>query len=235
MAIDTVLLESPTMRATVADRVEVLDKVRALVMLPDGMHVTTQGVAQYFEVDIQAIHSLVFDHKAELESNGYSVVSGQRLSSFKELSALSPRVKSLGVFTRRAVLNVAMLLRDSEVARQVRCYLLDAEENRWRQPVDNPSGGVVDNPPFAPGSVDEAVARVSERVVRNVIHTSVTPLLNALIVEVGNNSRKLDAMGDRVDRLERIVLDDEEKAIARRRQRLLRAMDEGKDVEELLG
>jgi hypothetical protein len=235
MAIDTVLLESPTMRATVADRVEVLDRVRALVMLPDGMHVTTQGVAQYFEVPERTIRSLILDHRAELESNGYSVASGQRLGALKELSAVPSRASSIGLFTRRAVLNVAMLLRDSEVARQVRCYLLDAEESRWRQPVDNPSGGVVDNPVFAPGSVDEAVARVSERVVRNVIHTSVTPLLNALIVEVGNNSRKLDAMGDRVDRLERIVLDDEEKAIARRRQRLLRAMDEGRDVEELLG
>ncbi|AUG78545.1 hypothetical protein CFP65_3760 [Kitasatospora sp. MMS16-BH015] len=227
MAIDTVLIESPTMRAAVADRVEVLDKVRALVLLPDGMHVTTEGVAQYFEVEEKAVHSLVIDHRGELESNGYRVVTGAELASFKELGKSPSRARSLALFTRRTVLNLAMLMRDSEVARQVRCYLLDIERRTMFQPVDNPSGGVVDNPPFAPGSVDEAVARVSERVVRNVIHTSVTPLLNALIVEVGSNSRKLDAMGDRVDRLERIVLDDEEKEIARRRQRLLRALDDG--------
>ncbi|MCM2578555.1 hypothetical protein [Streptomyces meridianus] len=34
----------------------------------------------------------------------------------------------LTLFTRRAVLNVAMLLRDSDVARRVRTYLLDVEE-----------------------------------------------------------------------------------------------------------
>lgn len=34
MAVDAVLLESPTMRSTVADRVEVLDRVKALDCCP---------------------------------------------------------------------------------------------------------------------------------------------------------------------------------------------------------
>ncbi|WP_441251243.1 restriction endonuclease [Kitasatospora sp. McL0602] len=227
MAIEAVLLESPTMRATVADRVEVLDRVRALTLLPDGVHVTSEGVASYFEVEEKAIRSMVIDHRAELTANGYTVITGGRLSAFKALSELHTRARALALFNRRTVLNVAMLLRDSEIARQVRFYLLDAEESMRVQPVENHVGGAVDNPPLVPGSVDEAVSRLAERVVQNVITRSVTPLLNALVLEVGSNSRKLDAVVDRVDRLERIVLDDEEKAIARRRMRLLRALDEG--------
>ncbi|WP_280715952.1 restriction endonuclease [Kitasatospora sp. MAP5-34] len=236
MAIEAVLLESPTMRATVADRVEVLDRVQALALLPDGVHVTTEGVAAYFGVGEKAIYSLVLDNRAELVSNGYTVVTGGRLTSFKEVCQVQSRAKSIALFNRRTVLNVAMLLRDSETARQVRCYLLDAEEAGRRRPVDNPVTEVVDNPPPPESSLDAAVARIAENVIRSVISMAVTPLLNSLVTEVGNNSRKIDAMTDRVDRLERIVLDDEEKALARRRLRLLRALDEGveESVDELL-
>lgn len=234
MAVDQILLESPTMRATVADRVEVLDRVKALAFLPDGSHLTTDLVARYFEVPEQALYSLVHDHRAELVSNGYSVLTGTRLTSFKEVSGIQSRARSLALFSRRAVLNVAMLLRDSETARQVRCHLLDIEQQSRSGAVDNSGDGGVDNRfRYPEGSVDAAVAGVAERAVRAVIGTSVVPLLNALAVEVGRNSRKIDAMADRVDRLERVVLDDEEKAIARRRLRLLRAIDEGASVEEL--
>ncbi|MFJ5119506.1 restriction endonuclease [Kitasatospora sp. NPDC088548] len=234
MAIEAVLLESPTMRASVADRVETLDRVRALSLLPDGVHVTTEGVARYFGVGEKAVYSLVIDHRAELVMNGYSVATGARLASLKEVCGIKTRAKSLALFTRRTVLNVAMLLRDSETARQVRSYLLDAERVARPGPVENPVDRPVDNGPLPPeGSIDAAVVRIAESVVRQVVATSVTPLLNTLVAEVGRNSHKLDALGDRVDRLERIVLDDDEKAAARRRLRLLRALDEGAEPEEL--
>jgi hypothetical protein len=228
MSVDAVLLESPTMRARVAERVEVLDRVKALALLPDGVHVTTEGVAAYFGVPEQVIYSVLHDHKAELTSNGYAVVTGARLTSLKEVCRIQSRARSLALFTRRTVLNVAMLLRDSETARQVRYYLLDAEQTARQQAVENPADGPVDNLGGYPeGSVDAAVARVAERAVRSVVATAVTPLLNALVAEVGVLGRKVDTVADRVDRLERIVLDDEEKAIARRRRRLLAAIDAG--------
>lgn len=52
------------------------------------------------------------------------------------MSYPQPR-SGLTVHTRRTVLNIAMLLRDSEVARRVRSYLLDTEEQR-RTPVSGP-------------------------------------------------------------------------------------------------
>ncbi|MEV4612338.1 restriction endonuclease [Kitasatospora sp. NPDC049258] len=228
MSVDAVLLESPTMRSTVADRVEVLDRVRALELLPDEVHVTTEGVAAYFGVPEQTIYSLVHDHRAELTSNGYAVATGARLSSLKEVCRIQSRARSLALFTRRTVLNVAMLLRDSEIARQVRCYLLDAEHEARAARGSGWAAEAVDNPfPLPEGSVDAAVARVAEQVVRSVLAATVVPVLNALVDEVGGNSRRLDAVADRVDRLERIVLDDDERTVARRRRRLLGALDEG--------
>ncbi|MFG2723923.1 hypothetical protein [Streptomyces canus] len=119
------------------ERTAVLDRVKALSLLPDGMHVTTAMVAAYFNVTVEAIRALVHDHRAELEANGYRVLAGTELSDFKQLSGVQSRTRSLAIFSRRAVLNVATLLRDSEVARQVRVYLLDMEYLARTQPVDN--------------------------------------------------------------------------------------------------
>ncbi|MFF7979660.1 hypothetical protein ACFZDK_11055 [Streptomyces sp. NPDC007901] len=118
----TALLESQALRSSVLDRTDVLDPTM---------------VATYFQVGIKAIRSLVLDHRPELDANGYQVLTGSELSSFKELSEIQSRTPSLALFSRRAVLNVAMLLRDSEVARQVRVYLLDMEYLARTQPVEN--------------------------------------------------------------------------------------------------
>ncbi|MGW4649010.1 restriction endonuclease [Kitasatospora sp. NPDC004289] len=207
MAVDAVLLESPTMRAVVAERVEVLERVKALVLMPDGVHITTEGVARYFGVGETVIKAVVHDHRQELEDSGYRTITGAQLSCFKQLCGIQSRARSLALFSRRAVLNVAMLLRDSETARQVRYHLLDTEETYRLRPVDNSVQRPVDNrSPYPEGSVDAAVARVAGEVVRDVIGTAVVPVLNALVLEVGRNSRKLDELGGRVERLERVVL-----------------------------
>lgn len=134
---ESALLESKTLRDGVLERTDVLDRVKALSLLPDGMHVTTAMVAAYFEVGLEAVKSLVKDHRTELETNGYRLLTGEQLRSFKNLSGIQSRTASLALFSRRAVLNVAMLLRDSEVARQVRVYLLDMEYLAHTQPVDS--------------------------------------------------------------------------------------------------
>lgn len=190
-----VLLESRTMRGAVIGRVEVLDRVRELELCPDGLHATTNDVARYFEVGVAAVHSVVFDHRAELESNGYHVLTGSPLTSFKEVSGINSRMRSLALFPRRAVLNVAMLLRDSEVARQVRAYLLDAEyaqrAGASTPPVDNfvhrfgeplheyVSSEVATH--LEEFTDDERTVRFAEDVVRTAIGTSVVTLLNASI------------------------------------------------------
>ncbi len=125
---EAVLTESPTARQQFGTRIDVLDKVRVIPLLPDDLHITTEGVAAYFDVAIEAVKSLVKDNRDELGTNGYRVLAGEELRSLKALCGLSSQARSLALFDRRTLLNVAMLLRDSEVARQVRRYLLDSEQ-----------------------------------------------------------------------------------------------------------
>ncbi|MGW3655797.1 hypothetical protein ACWD6R_08825 [Streptomyces sp. NPDC005151] len=55
---DAVLLESRSLRASIVEQTEALDRVKVLSLLPDGMHVTTAMVAAaYFEVGVEAIKS----------------------------------------------------------------------------------------------------------------------------------------------------------------------------------
>ncbi|MEW1895970.1 MULTISPECIES: hypothetical protein [Streptomyces albidoflavus group] len=127
---ELVLTESRTMRAQTAGRVDVLDKVKALALLPDGVHATTEIVASYYEVGIEAIKSLVKDNRAELEGNGYRVLAGAERAEFvrSQQDLTLPPARHLATFTRRTILNVGQLLTESDVARQVRTYLLDVEE-----------------------------------------------------------------------------------------------------------
>ena len=69
-----VLVESRTMRSQFTDRFDVLDKVGSLSLLPDDIHATTEMVASFYEVGVEAVKSLVKDHREELENNGYRVL-----------------------------------------------------------------------------------------------------------------------------------------------------------------
>lgn len=134
MSMEAALLESRTLRGSLSTRIDVLDKVKILMLLPDGVHVTTRMVADYFEVGEESVRQLFARHRKELEASGATVLRGADLESFKRdtmsrYSGSYPQPRSnLGIFPRRAVLNIAMLLRDSEVARRVRGHLLDVAE-----------------------------------------------------------------------------------------------------------
>ncbi|MEV3966955.1 restriction endonuclease [Streptomyces sp. NPDC050698] len=189
---EAALLESQTLRGSVLDRTDVLDRVKALSLLPDGMHVTTAMVASYFDVGLEAIKSLVKDHRTELEANGYRLLTGEELRSFKNLSGIQSRTRSLALFSRRAVLNIAMLLRDSDVARQVRVYLLDMEYLARTQPVEN----------LAPTDAASLDARIDQRITQ-VLGTTVVPMFNALIETSSEHRRELIALRAGVQRIEK--------------------------------
>jgi hypothetical protein len=184
---ESALLESKTLRDGVLERTDVLDRVKALSLLPDGMHVTTAMVATYFEVAETVINNLLSRHRQELESNGLRVLRGSDLREFQKLNVSSSseggypqRRSSLAIWSRRAVLNVAMLLRDSEVARQVRVYLLDIEYLARTQPVENPAHTDV-------VSLDD---RTDQRIA-HILGKTVVPMFNALIERSGEHRREL--------------------------------------------
>ncbi|MEU3896074.1 restriction endonuclease [Streptomyces sp. NPDC045251] len=84
-----------------------------------------------------------------------------------------------------------MLLRDSEVARQVRVCLLDMEHLARTQPVENP----------APTSV-ELDARIDQRITR-ILGNTVVPMFNALIETSGEHRRELIELREDIENVER--------------------------------
>lgn len=200
------LVESKHLRDSVMDRTDVLDRIKALSLLPDGVHVTTAMVATYFEVAETVVNNLLSRHREELESNGLRVLRGAELREFKELDenlkmsssseSYPQRRSSLALWSRRAILNVAMLLRDSDVARQVRTYLLDMEYLVRAQPVDSPTPD-----PALPDTVllDD---RIDQRIAR-VLGRTVVPMFNVLIETSGDHQRELVALRAGVQHIER--------------------------------
>ncbi|MFE7398469.1 hypothetical protein [Streptomyces sp. NPDC057557] len=139
MPTEVALLESRALRVEQMGRVDVLDKVKSLVVLPDGIHLRTEDVARYFEVSTEVIKKVTQRHRAEVTENGLRLLRGSELREFHrdmlslwggdEDGSYPQAATQLTLYTRRTVLNVAMLLRDSDIARCVRTYLLDAEQD----------------------------------------------------------------------------------------------------------
>lgn len=120
------LIESANARSAHMGRIDVLERVGTLALLPDGATATQQQVADYFSVPLDTLRSLVEDHRAELEGNGAFIPAGPEYRLFRSQNSFGRGRPSL-CFPKRAILNVGMLLRDSDVAKSVRRYLLDTE------------------------------------------------------------------------------------------------------------
>lgn len=136
-------LTAPNARAerdSLANRTEALDKVKVLSLLPDDVHATTEQVATYFEVDVEAIKKVTQRNRDELDEDGFRIVTRSVFErDIASPANLDPRARQIALFNRRVMTRIAMLLRDSEVARRVRTHLLDVEESS-RGPVKPLSG-----------------------------------------------------------------------------------------------
>lgn len=89
-----------------------------------------QQVAALLDVDVRTINRYLSSHEEELTRNGYVVLRGKNLREFKALTELNDidvpqTTQALGIFTFRTVLNLAMLLTESERARAIRSRILD--------------------------------------------------------------------------------------------------------------
>lgn len=90
-------------------------------------------IADFFEVTERTIELCLEKHARELERNGYEVLRGKRLMDFKLVVQNSvgaeidfgTKTTVLGIYNFRTLLNIAMLLTDSQKAMQLRSTILD--------------------------------------------------------------------------------------------------------------
>ena len=98
----------------------------------NGVYVTREMTAAFFQVDIRTISRYIEQNNEELTQNGYQVLRGKQLKSFLEAARalgkdinVPTKTTVLGVFDFRAFLNLAMLLSESENAKALRQLMLD--------------------------------------------------------------------------------------------------------------
>jgi len=97
----------------------------------DGEYwLTTQQISAFFGVDGRTIRRYVRKYNKELTENGYRLISGDDLKVFysgQDINVLTRIEKTtrLGIFNMKSFLNIAMLLSDSLVAKQLRTLMLD--------------------------------------------------------------------------------------------------------------
>ena len=99
-------------------------------MLFDGEYCFTKKmVADFYDVDLSTIDRYLSQYTDELKHNGYVLSKGKKLKEFKLQFAHvineASKTTQLGLFNFRAVLNMGMLLIESEKAKQVRARILD--------------------------------------------------------------------------------------------------------------
>ncbi|MDP2850082.1 MAG: DNA-binding protein [Sulfuricurvum sp.] len=103
------------------------------VRFEDGVRFVKEQVADFFGIDIRTVERYLEAHGDELEHNGYEVLKGGKLQAFREaISAqfvtdidVGSKVRNLGIFDFRSLLNISMLLTESETARVLRQTILD--------------------------------------------------------------------------------------------------------------
>ena len=108
----------------------ILNKVKSLYFaLWKGEGIaTTEEMSVFFEVEAATIRKVLVRHKEELSSDGVKTLRGKDFKDVRDTLSLTYRQSSITIWTPRAALRLGMLLRDSEVAKQVRTSLLDVVE-----------------------------------------------------------------------------------------------------------
>jgi len=127
-------------------RQNILNNPYALQEIENATHITgipfegktvvlKEQAATFFEVSLRTVESYLSQYEAELVRNGYEVIKGNRLKSFKSVlkEADVPEINfgniqktpQLGILDFRAFLNLSMLMVESERARLLRQAILD--------------------------------------------------------------------------------------------------------------
>ncbi|PAW27569.1 hypothetical protein BKC07_19140 [Peribacillus simplex] len=75
------LLINGRLREELIGRIEVLDRVKGLLLLPNTEFATNKQVADFYNVDIEAINSVVRRNEVELSSDGFGLFNREDVLS----------------------------------------------------------------------------------------------------------------------------------------------------------
>lgn len=145
------MVDNKKLRQRYIDRVEILDKVKALMLIPKLEMVTIHQVANFYEVDVSVINKCLLRNSDEIYADGVALKKPRDFGKMRKgTKCLFPEVgktansttyqiadnitvvipnRGIRCFSKRAVLRIGMLLRDSKVAKEVRTQLLNMADH----------------------------------------------------------------------------------------------------------
>lgn len=128
------LITNKELRENMIGRIEVLEQVKEILTLGTTDFVTVEMAANYYEVERKTLEKVVERNKSELQSDGMRVYKHKEIKEMLESVENTKNLQDVGfkipprgltLMPKRALLRIGMLLRDSEVAKEVRTRLLD--------------------------------------------------------------------------------------------------------------
>lgn len=144
------IAEQKDLREQYIGRTEVLEKVKELMLIPEMECMTIRQVAEYYEVDTHTLQMCYERNKNEVDLDGvvsktpvdFKEILKVTSCAFKNLEQKNGKLivqiddkttleipnRGIRVFSKRAILRMGMLLRNSDVAKEVRTQLLNTVE-----------------------------------------------------------------------------------------------------------
>ncbi|HBF0795389.1 TPA: hypothetical protein KRH68_000693 [Clostridioides difficile] len=125
------LMENKELRDRNIDRVDVLEHVKEILTLANTDFSTVELVSEYYEVDKHTVEVLIQRNREELKLDGLKLYKksniAEILANSENAHSVSFKIPSRGLILipKRAILRIGMLLRNSEVAKEIRTRLLD--------------------------------------------------------------------------------------------------------------
>jgi len=101
------------------------------IFFQDEYWVTTRQVEAYFGIDRRTLIRYTNEYSDELKQSGYRIISGNELRELRDVgdtdvtNIIDEKVPKQGIFNIKAFLNLAMLLTESQKAKELRKIMLD--------------------------------------------------------------------------------------------------------------
>ena len=145
------MVDNYDLRNELIARTEVLDKVKKLLLIPEMNCMTIRQVADYYEVDFDTLRKCYMRNRLEIDADGvvtktpsifkeilngttcpiknFEQQNGKLVIQIDDNTRLEIPNRGIKCFSKRAVLRIGMLLRDSKIAQEVRTQLLNIVEH----------------------------------------------------------------------------------------------------------
>lgn len=152
---EVTFFDNKEMREQYLDRLDILDKVKKLLFIPELECMTVKQIANYYEVPVETVRTQYKSNRDEFEADGATMknpryfkeflngcestiknlqqMNGKLVIEFNDNTTLIIPNRGLMVFPKRAILRMGMLLRDSYIAKEIRTQLLNIVENTEKE------------------------------------------------------------------------------------------------------